>query len=159
MRNINKLIVFVVLLCNAFAGLSQQKFDIVLKAYYTGYNTLLRWYPKDIETYQKCVEEGFVVERRQPGSVEGWTTLSPIIKGSFGDIFNLEKKTKEAALLSMILYKDLTMERIKQEMPDSLDAFKEEYRQMTANPQAKSCTMRCFCFPPNLVWILQSMLL
>ena len=138
MRNINKLIVFVVLLCNAFAGLSQQKFDIVLKAYYTGYNTLLRWYPKDIETYQKCVEEGFVVERRQPGSVEGWTTLSPIIKGSFGDIFNLEKKTKEAALLSMILYKDLTMERIKQEMPDSLDAFKEEYRQMTANPQAKS---------------------
>ncbi len=138
MRNSRLVFLIVALLCNTFVGFAQKKYDIALKAYYTGYGTLLRWYPKDLETYMKCVEDGFVVERRQPGSVEDWTVLSPIYKGSFGEIFNLEKKNKEAALLNMILYKDMMMERIKQEMPDSLSKFKEEYNQMTANPQAKS---------------------
>lgn len=125
-------------MCNAFAGLSQQKYDIKLKAFYTGYDVLLRWYPKDLDTYQKCVEEGFVVERRQLGVAEGWTTVSPILKGSYEEIANLEKKDKEATILNMILYKDQMEERIKHEMPDSLSKFREQYRQMTANPQAKS---------------------
>lgn len=138
MRNYSKILIAIALLCNAFAGFSQQKYDINLKAFYTGYEVLLRWYPKDIETYQKCVEEGFVVERRLIGSTEGWVELSPIYKGSYNEIADLERKDKEAALLNMILYKSQMEERIRREMPDSLSAFKEEYRQMTANPQAKS---------------------
>lgn len=139
MQNIFKIVLLIVaLLCNVFAGFAQQKYDIGLRAYYTGYNVLLRWYPKDLDTYQKCVEEGFVVERRQQGSVEGWTTLSPILVGSFDEIYNLEKNRHEAAILNMILYKDQMMARIGREMPDSLPKVKAEYDEMTANPQAKS---------------------
>ncbi|MCQ2233358.1 MAG: fibronectin type III domain-containing protein [Paludibacteraceae bacterium] len=116
-------------LCNVVA---QTKYDIGLRLYYTGHDVLLRWYPKDLDIYQKCAEDGFIVERRQLGSVDGWIPIETVVKGSFDEISQLEKVDSKAGMLKLVLYKDRTIEEVTKNFPDSINIVKQSYKDMTS---------------------------
>lgn len=112
---------------NIFA---QEDFDIKLRVFYTGNNVLLRWYPQDYDTYVKCAKNGFVVERRQLGSAEGWQALSEVRIGSLNEFEQFESTEKNAGLFKYVLYKDELISRLSSTQPDSVKSLQNYYKQI-----------------------------
>lgn len=109
---------------------AQEDYDIKLRVFYTGNHVLLRWYPQDYDTYIKCAKKGFVVERRQVGSAEGWQILGEVGIGSLNDFEELERKENNAGLFKYILYKDELINRLRATEPDSVKVLQNYYKQI-----------------------------
>lgn len=122
------------LLCGVASA--QQKEDIGLRAFYTNGSVLLRWYPRDLKTYQSCAEDGFVIERRQQGDVEGWQEIGIIRKGSYEDITSIEWLEKNAEMLKLVLYKDRMIAELAKENPDSVKVYQKAYKDMQGESSA-----------------------
>ena len=109
---------------------AQEDYDIKLRVFYTGNHVLLRWYPQDFDTYEKCAKKGFVVERRQVGDAEGWQILGEVGIGSLNEFEELERKENNAGLFKYILYKDELINRLRATEPDSVKALQNYYKQI-----------------------------
>ncbi len=116
MNKIKISLLFSLLLLNM--GLSYAQ-DIFVRTYYTGNAVLLRWYPAKHDIYKACTKEGFIIERRQKGSAEGWKEMAVIRKGSYEEIRDLSRTEPNAEMLNIILYREKVIDEYMKAHPDS----------------------------------------
>ena len=116
MNKIKSVLFFVVLLFNVGLGNAQ---DIFVRTFYTGNAVLLRWYPAKHDIYKACAKDGFVIERRQNGSADGWKAIETVHIGSFEEIDNLSRTEPNAELLNIVLYRDKVIDNYMKTHPDS----------------------------------------
>ena len=79
--------------------------DIKVRAFYADNSVFLRWYPSTYDVYMKCINEGFVVERREANSAEGWARVSEVKKADFNTIMGFVQKEPNVEILGIVLYK------------------------------------------------------
>ncbi len=107
------LLLVIVLLILAVRGSHAE--DIKVRSFYKDGVVFLRWYPSSYEVYKKCVKDGFIVERREFDSVEGWMPVGEVKKASFDEILKYTKKERNIEILAFVLYENQYLDYLVQQ--------------------------------------------
>ena len=102
-----KIRLILIIIMSLFATLlsTVEAADIKVRAFYADNSVFLRWYPSTYDVYMKCINEGFVVERREANSAEGWARVSEVKKADFNTIMGFVQKEPNVEILGIVLYK------------------------------------------------------
>lgn len=95
-----------------------QTADINVRAFYADNSVFLRWYPATYDIYMKCINDGFVIERRESSSAEGWSVVSTVKKADFSTIMNFSNQEPNVEILGVVLYKSQYIDHMLSSTPD-----------------------------------------